>query len=88
MIPSFRPFGRLRIDRAAREPESIENSGKFIEFGDLKVQKMDYSPLLPSALRAIGFADVRSGILPSQSGFRRNDDGSSHDAANASTTWR
>jgi hypothetical protein len=27
-----------------------------------------------AALRAIRFADVRFGILPSQSGFRRNDE--------------
>jgi hypothetical protein len=33
--------------------------------------KMDYAPLLRRALWAIGFADVRSGILPSQSGFDR-----------------
>jgi hypothetical protein len=36
---------------------------------------MDYSPLLRAALRAIRLsANVRFGILPSQSGFRRNDD--------------
>jgi hypothetical protein len=35
---------------------------------------MDYAPLLWRALRAIGFADVRSGILPPRSGFRRNDE--------------
>jgi hypothetical protein len=29
--------------------------------------------ILRLALRAIGFADVRFGILPSQSGLRRND---------------
>ena len=35
---------------------------------------MDYSPLLRAALRAIRLAaNVRFGILPSQSGFRRND---------------
>jgi hypothetical protein len=31
--------------------------------------KMDDAPLLRRALRAIGFVDVRSGILPSRSGF-------------------
>src|SRR3954463_2569183 len=36
---------------------------------------MDYSPLLRAALRAIRLAaNVRFGILPSQSGFRRNDE--------------
>jgi len=35
---------------------------------------MDDAPLLRRALRAIGFADVRYGILPSQSGLRRDDD--------------
>jgi len=29
---------------------------------------------LALALRAIGFADVRFGILPAQSGFRRRDE--------------
>ncbi|HEX7324869.1 MAG TPA: hypothetical protein VF292_05905 [Rhodanobacteraceae bacterium] len=36
--------------------------------------KMDYPPLLRRALRAIGFADVRFGILPSQSRLRGNDE--------------
>jgi len=31
--------------------------------------KMDYAPLLRRARWAIGCADVRSGILPPQSGF-------------------
>ena len=35
---------------------------------------LDYAPLLRRALRAIGFADVRFGILPAQSRFRGNDD--------------
>jgi len=30
--------------------------------------------ILRLALRAIGYADVRYGILPAQSGFRRNDE--------------
>jgi hypothetical protein len=34
-----------------------------------KSKELDYAPLLPRALRAIRF-----GILPSQSGFRRNDE--------------
>ena len=36
--------------------------------------KMDDRPLLRPALRAIGFADVRFGFLPPQSGLRRNDE--------------
>ena len=35
--------------------------------------KMDYAPLLRRALWAIGFADVRFGILPPQSGFHRDE---------------
>src|SRR5690348_6174475 len=35
--------------------------------------KMDNAPLLRRALRAIGSADVRSGVLPPQSGLRRDD---------------
>jgi hypothetical protein len=35
---------------------------------------MDYTPLLRPALRAIGCAGVRSGVLPPQSGLRRNDE--------------
>jgi len=34
---------------------------------------LDYAPLLRRALRAIGFAAVRFGILPTQSRFRVND---------------
>jgi len=34
---------------------------------------LDDTPLLRRALRAIRFADVRSGILPPHSCFRRND---------------
>jgi hypothetical protein len=37
-------------------------------------KSLGYAPLLRRALRAIGLADVRSGILPPQSGFRRNDE--------------
>jgi len=36
--------------------------------------KMDCALLLQRALQAIDFVDVRYGILPSQSGLRRNDD--------------
>ncbi|HEX7325601.1 MAG TPA: hypothetical protein VF292_09655 [Rhodanobacteraceae bacterium] len=43
--------------------------------------KMDYPPLLRRALRAIGFADVRFGIVPSQSGLRRNDEKDAVDQA-------
>jgi len=39
-----------------------------------KSKELDYAPLLRRALRAIRFANVRFGILPSQSGFRRNDE--------------
>jgi len=37
-------------------------------------KELDFVRLLPHALRAVRYASVRSGILPSQSGFRRNDD--------------
>jgi len=37
-------------------------------------RKMDYALLLQRALRAIDCVDVHFGILPSQSGFRRNDE--------------
>ncbi|MES2404812.1 MAG: hypothetical protein V4567_10835 [Pseudomonadota bacterium] len=50
--------------REARNPESICCGLQ------MKI-KMDYSPPPRLALRAIGFADVRSGILPPQSGFHR-----------------
>jgi hypothetical protein len=39
-----------------------------------KKKKLDYTRLLSRALRAIRCANVRSGILPPQSGFRRNDE--------------
>jgi len=35
---------------------------------------MDYSPHPRLALRAIRYANVRFGILPPQSGFRRNNE--------------
>ena len=35
---------------------------------------MDYALLLQRAFQAIDFVDVRAGILPAQSGFRRNDE--------------
>ena len=37
-------------------------------------KELDYTRLLSRALRAIRCANVRSGILPPQSGFRRNDE--------------
>jgi hypothetical protein len=40
-------------------------------FGLLKLDLL--APSLALALRAIGCADVRSGILPAQSGLRRDD---------------
>jgi hypothetical protein len=36
--------------------------------------ELDYTRLLSRALRAIRYANVRSGILPPQSGFRLNDE--------------
>jgi hypothetical protein len=36
--------------------------------------KMDYARLLPRAVPAIRFANVRSGILPPQSRLRGNDE--------------
>ena len=36
--------------------------------------KLDYTRLLPRALRAIRYANVRFGILPAQSRFRGNDE--------------
>jgi len=36
-------------------------------------EELDYARLLSRALRAIRCANVRSGVLPAQSGFRRND---------------
>jgi len=40
----------------------------------LQKRELDYTRLLSRALRAIRCANVRSGILPPQSGFRRNDE--------------
>jgi len=40
---------------------------------DVKREALDYTRLLSRALRAIRCANVRSGILPPQSGVRRND---------------
>ena len=39
-----------------------------------KTQELDYTRLLPRALRAIRCANVRFGILPAQSRFRGNDE--------------
>jgi hypothetical protein len=50
--------------RGVRALRSASNKGK----------ELDYTRLLSRALRAIRCANVRFGILPSQSGFRRNDD--------------
>jgi hypothetical protein len=36
--------------------------------------ELDYARLLPRALRAIRYANVRSGILPPQSSLRWNDE--------------
>jgi hypothetical protein len=49
----------------------------------------DYTRLLPRALRAIHYANVRSGILPSQSGFRRHDEhGAAQDVSAQRTPQR
>jgi len=37
-------------------------------------ETLDYAPLLRRTFQAIGFADVRFGILPTQSRFRGNDE--------------
>ena len=37
-------------------------------------KELNYTRLLPRALRAIRYANVRFGILPAQSRFRGNDD--------------
>ena len=39
-----------------------------------RAEALDYTGLLSRALRAIRCANVRSGILPPQPGFRRNDE--------------
>jgi hypothetical protein len=41
---------------------------------DGKEEELDYTRLLSRALRAIHGANVRSGILPPQSGLRQNDE--------------
>jgi hypothetical protein len=41
---------------------------------DVKSKELDYTRLLPRALRAIRCANVRSGILPPQSRLRGNDE--------------
>jgi hypothetical protein len=51
-----------------RYPESSA-----FEFRSLPQETMDYAPLLRRAFQAIGFADVRFGILPAQSRFCGND---------------
>jgi hypothetical protein len=40
----------------------------------LTAKELDYQRLLSRALRAIRYANVRFGILPPQSGFRRDDE--------------
>ncbi len=47
---------------------------KALLFARRKSKELDYTRLLSRALRAIRYANVRSGILPPQSGFRRNDE--------------
>jgi hypothetical protein len=44
-----------------------------VEHGS-KGKELDYTRLLSRALRAIRYANVRFGILPTQSGFRRDDE--------------
>jgi hypothetical protein len=74
----------LQVTRAAKrhgssalghEQRKVTRSAKGrVEATALKKQiKMDYTRLLPRALRAIRCANVRSGILPSQSRVRGND---------------
>jgi hypothetical protein len=64
----------MRTGLVARFRFAVIPAKAGIYVGLFSVAKMDDRPLLRPALRAIGYADVRSGILPSQSGFRRNDD--------------
>jgi hypothetical protein len=59
-----------------RPPQAVipAQAGIHFAFSVKNRIKMDYTPLLRRALRAIRFANVRFGILPAQSRFRGNDD--------------
>jgi hypothetical protein len=63
----------------AKSRSLARRASESFALGDRKKAKtLDYVRLLPHALRAIRCANVRSGVLPSQSGFRlrrpRNDE--------------
>ena len=72
---ALRAFVQL-IDELARDclTPSSRRLGESREPASLSGKELDDRPLLRPALRAIGAADVRSGILPSQSGVRRDDE--------------
>jgi hypothetical protein len=57
---SFAPRIKIKVDSSFRG-------------NDVTAEELDYSPLPRLALRAIRCANVRFGILPPQSGLRRND---------------
>jgi len=55
---------------AARNLASPKSKGR-LAAGFVRAKALDIlAPSLALALRAVGYADVRSGILPPQSGYR------------------
>ena len=72
---ALRAFVQL-IDELARDclTPSSRRPGQSPEPASLSGKELDDRPLLRPALRAIGAADVRSGILPSQSGVLQDDE--------------
>jgi len=59
---------------SSRNREAIDPGPSAFAFHRGPRKSLGYARLLPRALWAIGCADVRFGILPPQSGLRRNDD--------------
>jgi hypothetical protein len=82
MMDYFPPFtwvcqvyNRLLFGQCQKVTRSPQASGSFaLQRRKRKKKQLDYARLLSRAPRAICFANVRSGILPPQSGFRRNDE--------------
>jgi hypothetical protein len=67
-LPFFAQAKKVTRSPAGRV-EALHFKGR-----ERKYKELDYTRLLSRALWAIRYANVRSGILPPQSGFRRNDE--------------
>jgi hypothetical protein len=76
VVPLRRVVARQRVDCLIVIPESRSDIRDPVPLSLVVVEESHWVTrrILRLALRAIGYADVRYGVLPAQPGFRRNDD--------------